>query len=335
MTDREFWLRIQRKARRMEPELSASILAAFEQLRNSLPLTEMERLMGSASVQRLVSEALDDATLREAFKAIRPELQRVFAESLAFAAKDVPGAGIEFNVLDPRILDAIRELDTKVMGTLTDGVRETVRQHIAAGLEAGKNPRTVARGVKDVIGLTPRHEAAVRNFRRQLETGDLAAFDRQLRRGRLRTPSGRLVARPKHAGGYGFSESTLGRLKERLKAGTLTQKQIDSAVATYRRRLLAWNAESVSRTATLDSMRRGQRVAWEDAIEKGVVDRARLFKRRSEVMDSRTRPEHAAIDGEVRHIDEPYSNGEMVAGEHTFNCRGTDRYFVKTDAMAA
>lgn len=334
MTDREFWLRIQRKARRLEPDLSRAILDGFERLRETLTDAEMRRLIESASIERLLSEVFDEDALQAAFARLRPELQRTLAEATVFAAAGVPAAEAVFDVLNPRVLDAIERLDTKVMGTLTRGTREAVRQHVATGLEAGLHPRRIASDVKDVIGLAPQHEAAVRNFRNQLEAGDLRALDRQLRRGQLRTPSGRLVTRPAHAGGHGFNESSLGRLRERLKAGTLTQKQIDSAVATYRRRLMAWHAETVSRTAALDSLRQGQRLAWEDAIAKGVVDRERLYKRRSEIMDSRTRDSHREINGEVRHIDEPYSNGEMVAGDLTYNCRGTDRYFVKR-AVAA
>lgn len=334
MTDREFWLRIQRKARRLEPDIAREILRSFERLREMLSPGEMQRLIEGASIERLLSTAFDDATMREAFESIRPQLQRTFAEAAAFSAKGVPAADAVFNVLNPRVLDAIEKLDTKVMTSLTTGTRDAVRQHVTAGLEAGTHPRTVARGIRDVVGLAPNHEAAVRNFRNQLEAGDLRALDRQLRRGQLRTPSGRLVARPKHAGGIGFNESSLGRLERRLKDGTLTQKQINAAVDRYRRRLQAWNAETHARTAALDSMKQGQRLSWEDAIEKGVVDRSRMRKRWSAVGDSRTRPAHMGLNGETVAFDEAFSNGEEIPGESTYNCRCQARYF-QAAAVAA
>jgi hypothetical protein len=49
-------------------------------------------------------------------------------------------------------------------------------------------------------------------------------------------------------------------------------------------------------------------------------------KTRHAAGDKRTRPSHAAISGQTRPIDKPYSNGEMFCKELSVNCRCHDTF---------
>lgn len=60
--------------------------------------------------------------------------------------------------------------------------------------------------------------------------------------------------------------------------------------------------------------------AFENAGYVTAKDFGAVAKKWVAVMDERTRPEHAAVHGEVVPIDEPFSNGRMHAGEE-INCR--------------
>ena len=66
------------------------------------------------------------------------------------------------------------------------------------------------------------------------------------------------------------------------------------------------------------------------AINYGATAHARdcgaKTKTRQEKQDMRTRPTHRALRGEVRPIDEPYSNGEDYPGQHSVNCRGSQLF---------
>ena len=106
-------------------------------------------------------------------------------------------------------------------------------------------------------------------------------------------------------------------------------EKIDKMVEAYRKRRIAQNAATNAGTAAKDAQRLANRLAWENAATIGAVDRARLYKQRIGVADDRERPEHVAINDQVRHFDEPYSNGEMVSGDQSYNCRCVDRFFVK------
>lgn len=109
----------------------------------------------------------------------------------------------------------------------------------------------------------------------------------------------------------------------------LTDAQIEKKVQSYIRRAIALNTETVSRTASLDATKLGQKLSWQDAIAKGVVNGADLWKRWVTVGDDRVREEHQAMNGEEVPFGNTYSNGEDVPGESAYNCRCLSRVFVK------
>ncbi len=112
-----------------------------------------------------------------------------------------------------------------------------------------------------------------------------------------------------------------------LRAEEIPDATIARKVAAYQRKAVALNAETNARTATLDAFKLGQRLAWEDAIDKGIVDRGQLYHQWIGVNDDRERPEHVAMNDEVQPWGVPYSNGELIPGESTYNCRCIDKVF--------
>jgi hypothetical protein len=99
--------------------------------------------------------------------------------------------------------------------------------------------------------------------------------------------------------------------------------------------MVAFNAETHSRTIALDSHKMGQRLSWVDAVERGIADRAKLRRRWVTVGDSRVRPEHVKMNGETVGFDEPFSNGQVTPGESEWNCRCIVRVFLVQEAKAA
>lgn len=248
-----------------------------------------------------MDQALSVKDIQAAFASYRARMRLTTQDAVAYFGKDIPGVaahsiGVAFDMLDPAVIQAVKELDDRMLNTLAADLRETVRQAIQAGLEAGVGPRTIARELREIIGLAPNQEQAVRNFQRALE-GDASAgnpLDRKLRDRRF--------------------DAT-------IRKGALTGEQVDKMTSAYRRRMLAFNAETNARTATLDSLKLGQNLAWEDAVQAGIIDRASLVKQWKGVMDDREREEHVAMEGETVGFDDFYSNGEQIPGESTFNCR--------------
>lgn len=315
-----FLRRMLRRARNLQPDLRSSLLESFDLLRVLVGEEDLERLIREAGLDRVLTETLDDATLERAFGSFRKELQRAIERATIWRVNEIPGEPptIAFDVLSPNTIDAVKQLDSRVMRTLKDDVREGFRQAVQRGLEEGKNPRVVARRSREMLGLAPKQEAAVANFRRMLEEGDREALSRELRDKRF----DRTLDKALGAKGTGLSE-----------------EQIEKMVGAYRRKMVAFNAETNARTAALGAQKRGNRLGWERMVEEGRIDATRIRRRWQNVGDSRVRPLHQdppeGVNGEVVGFYEEYSTGELIPGEETYNCRCVEIFYVVQDRMAA
>lgn len=312
--ERLFWQRVQNRASTGQPEVDRAILRAFDALKKSLKPSEVAKLIeGGKDAATITNRIFTDRLLDRAFAGVGNEIRRAVEKSVRTFTKDLPNAGkvngvvaVEFNILNPKVLKAVKKLNSTVMTDLKKNVRESVRQAVRAGIKEGANPRTIARGIRDVVGLTPSQEKSVRNMRRLLTEGKREALTRKLRDKRFDSVLERALGR----GGEG-----------------LTTEQINRYTDAYRTRFIAHSAETISRSATLDATRLGQRMAWEDAVDKGLVDPERLMKRWITVGDNKVRDEHEAMNGEEVLYDEPFSNGDQIPGENDYNCRCAAYYF--------
>lgn len=299
--------RVRRWARGLEPALARRMLAAWDSVRLVMPVGEIERLLAQgASPERIVSVIAGDAFFDRVFAPVGSELSKgtiSAAERLATLMPTVAlreGVGSGVNLLNPRVIDGLAALNGRVLGRLKTGAREAFIEHMQAGLEQGQGTRSIARGLRSIVGLAPNQADAVRNFERLLREGDREALTRAWRDrrfdGTLRKALGR--------GGKGLSD-----------------KQINNMVAAYRRKAIASNAATQSRSAALDAYRTGQKLSWEDAFDKDLAERKLMTKTWWTVGDDRVREEHDELHGERVPFDEPFSNGEDIPGEASYSCR--------------
>jgi hypothetical protein len=300
--DRIFWLRIQRKAYTLSPDVRRAFLAGVRKLAESLSADELAYLIESGGIEQILSQSFSEDAMERAFDEVRQSVRANTQAAARYFLRDVPRITMGFDTFNPHHIEAIRALETRVMQTLKDDVRGAVRAHVEAGLASGKHPKTIARGIRDVVGLAPHQEAWVRNFRDELERGDAKALQRVLRDRRF---------------------------DKALAKGPLSKERIDRMVDAYRRRVIAHNAETNARTASLDAMKLGQRLAWEDAIAQGTVGADELVETWITVRDSRVRPEHVVMHGEQKPFSGVYSNGQKIPGESDFNCRCLSRVSVR------
>lgn len=319
-SERKLWELIQRRASRMDPTLASAMLRSFQAIRRLYSDAELARIIAVDGGAGLVSQLYTDAVLNRAFQPVRDTLRAGLHDGVkAFAPQVmaiVPPATrrtvtIAFDYLNPRVIDAVRSLETRVMTTLSASVRDTVRAYVENGLRDGVGPTEIARDLRAIIGLAPNQARAVESFRAALEGGPRsavfsAAFDRALRDKRFDTQLAKAM----------------------LNGEKLTAAQVDRMTDRYRARMLAFNAETNARTAALDAQKLAQRLSWEDAIDKGVLERDRLMKTWVGTMDDRERPEHVAMEGQTVGFDEAFSNGQVIPGDGEFNCRCVPRYFV-------
>ncbi len=306
--ERSLWLRVQQRAQSQSPDLARAILKAFQNIRDSLSDAEILRIVASGASERLIQQAITNALLDQSMAPVRETIRRQVVDNARYFRRDLPTPtktiGIVFDTLNPRVIDAVHTLETRVITSLSSDVRETFRAHVENGIRDGHNPRVIARDVRGLIGLAPNQEEAVRNFRRALEgiEGARNPLEYKLRDKRF--------------------DGT-------IKKGNYTAKQVETMTDAYRQKMLAFNAETNSRTATLDALKLGQQLSVEDAIEKGILDRRRMVKTWVGVLDSRERPEHVKMEGETVSYDETYTNGQMIPGDDEYNCRCISRFHQK------
>lgn len=298
-----FWNNANRRAAGLSAEIRAAILRALQAIRDNMSDGELSDIVESGNFDRLFTDVLSDQMMDRGLLSVRQRIRGAVERGFRYAVPNLPGAGqidgaiaIAFDYLNPKIITAVRGLDSKVMTTLKTDIRETVRAFVENGLRDGVNPRVIGRQIRDMIGLSPNQLQQVDNYRDALNG----------------------------VNGRSVTDYTLRDL--RLKP--TTPEQIDRAVAIYRKRRIAQNAEVNARTAALDAMKLGQRLSWQDAIDKGIVDGDRLKHQWIGVLDDRERPSHVAMEKEIQPFALPYSNGELVPGESTYNCRCIDKFFI-------
>ena len=306
-SEQRLWTRVTNRANRLQPDIARAVLRAFANLRAAMSETEMAALIASGALDELVTRVLSDAVLETAFAPVVDRVRWGVNEAaratrradMPRSVPPTPTVGFAFDILSPRVLDAIRVLDTRVMQVLSGAVRETVREAVTAGLTAGIGPRAIARGIRDVVGLAPNQAEWVRNFERALREGDVA----------------RVL-------GYTLRDA---RRDATVRAGNLTADQISTMVDAYRRRMVAFNAETISRTAALDAQKNGQMLSWQEAVDKGWVDGDRLMQTWRGVGDDRERDMHVAMEGVTVPFGEPFilpdGQIQMTPGDTEYGCR--------------
>jgi hypothetical protein len=78
---------------------------------------------------------------------------------------------------------------------------------------------------------------------------------------------------PKH-------EVAVNNLRTRLGRTTdMNMDEINKEVSEYRQKLLMYRAKNIARTETLKGSLEGQRQVWDEAIQRGLLDRARTLKK--------------------------------------------------------
>jgi hypothetical protein len=290
-----------------------------------MSIEEIVDILATGDIEQLFAQVLDDAFMDSVMVRIREKAFAQAVDNVSFFAKDL---GVSFGTLNPEVIESIRALDLKMARTLKADVHDAVREVAEEGLRLGINPRQMARDMRQSVGLTGKQVEWVNNFRSELENNSKAALNRSLGRGFFKKPDGSMGFREAHAGGAGLGKRDMATLRRTLGTDQkLSTAQIDRMVEAYRKRLTAWHAESIARTATLDSLKNANRQATKQAVKDGILDANRMMKQRVSAGDSRVREGHVAIDGQRRRMDERYSNGEMVSGDLSYACRCVDRYY--------
>ena len=181
------------------------------------------------------------------------------------------------DITNPQSLRYIQEnVPTLITGIGTDA-QVAIQQAVTRGFSERRAPVQIAREIRRSIGLTPNMEAAVANFRQQLESGEIGSgtipWERRL------------------------SAVEAQQARSIFRRPVVPAREIDRIVDTYAQRLLNLRASTIARTEIHQAHIQGQEELWRQGAAAGRIDedRAREFWIHSG--DERVRDDHRRIPG--------------------------------------
>lgn len=239
--------RVLRWANLLQPSLRNAVLAALAAIRDQVSLADFANRLASGDIDGAVRVLFDHPDAVAAFARIQRTYQRGILDLTAKATRTLT-VTVQAPVFDQALIAAVRRWENASFTNLVQGVRDGLRAQVADDLARGRHPRAIATALKtDVgrIGLTAYDESLIASYRAKLEAGDVsAALQRTLRDKRF---------------------------DRTLTKGGYSSAQIDTMTNAYRRKLVAWRAETFARTAALQAANDATQAAWEQAVTDGAV----------------------------------------------------------------
>lgn len=232
-----------------------------------------------------------------------------------------------FDLTDPKAEEWLSSASSELVQNISDHQRDAIQVALEAGMREGRNPIDTARNIAGRISpVTGRREGGlimltgnqaqwVENARAQLSSADPEALRAYLTRQRRDKRFDHHVRRAIAEG-----RPVPFRVRERM-------------LARYSDRLLAYRAETIARNESLDAFATGRHQALEQLKNQAGLSPEDIVRKWDATGDAATRPDHAAMDGQERGPDDPFSTsggallmypGDRSLGappEQTINCR--------------
>lgn len=286
-SNRQAAAELERVLRRLEPRVAAAFRAAMKGVRDRATL----RALAAALERGEIGIALELAGA-EAYRAalsgsgqapgaasVQEELLAAFREGGVAGQRQLPrtlALRASLDLTNPEAVKFVSEYLPTMIREVSEASQRAVQDAVLRGFREGRPLPTIARDVRDVVGLTSKQGRAVTNFRRQLEEGALDAGKPPLTR-RLSAVERRQAHQIWAAGGEGRT------------------KRVDALVDRYRESLVNRRAKDIARTEVHRAHLEGQEELWRQAEERGLIDPA--VTRRFWVItpDTRLRDSHAAV----------------------------------------
>lgn len=280
-------------AKRFEPKIRDGLLAAFTELKGDINMSALERALRTRGIQGAYQVLADLQIEGVVEKHIVDDLNNAIAESGRFTIGAIPKSAItsvpfRYNIINPATAESITRYEFNLIRMIGANTREAIRNSLEADQITGVNPRRTAVNFRSTLGLTPKQELAVRNYRNNLENLDRDALNRQLRDRR-------------------FDRSVIRAIDSDTP---LKRSQIDRFTDRYRERFIKYRSEVIARTESLRATSVGEYTGLIQGVNEGSIDRDKVRRFWIFTKDSRTRSSHRMIpllnpDGVA--IDQPFT----------------------------
>jgi hypothetical protein len=331
-------LDLEKLASTWEPKLRDAFLAAIRGIVDRANLTVIIRLLENGDFDGAFRALNIDPADFSQFALIH---QQAFNSGGAAAADTIPtflqpaghSVRVLFNVRNPSAEAWVSQRSSKLITEIVDDQRDMVRDFLQRGLGSGENPRTVALDLVGrvsatsrartggVIGLHSTQEQWLANYATDLGSTDPAALRSLLDRG----------LRDKR-----FDAAVLKAIREGRGLPSDTQVKMRAA---YVNKALKWRTDNISRTETVRALGASQIEAYQQAIDKGHLDKTLIRRFWQTAGDERVRPTHREIPGmnkDGRGWDEPFQtpDGPSMHAPHDKDPQCRCKEVVRIDFLA-
>lgn len=250
--------RAQRRLQDLASGLEPALRRAFLDMAAGLTpesLEELVRLLDAGQLDQAVAYLTGSPQAVAAIAVVRSRYAAGLIRIVGAVARDLAyGEGgrkliVAAPVASPELVAAVRRWEDGAFARVLADVREGLRETIARELARGIGPRQVALALKRDIGtagLTAYDARIIASFRAALEEGRATDALRRTLRDR--------------------------RFDQLLRReATLTPAKIDRMVAAYRRKLIAFRAETFARTSAIQAANEASEIGWRTAVTQGAV----------------------------------------------------------------
>lgn len=273
--------RIEAQLADRERALQRAFFVAIDSIRDEFSTEDIASMVEAGSLAPLLA-AIEPASRIFAAEAVAAVVESA-VETAAFITEDVIVGQLAFDRAEARVFQILADERNRLIRIFTAEQNQVVTQALQEGFTNQWNPRETAREIRESIGITPKQQQHVSNFREQLRAGRGGSPSRSVLRRRLR-------------------DRRFDRTLERaMREGEpLSDEQIDAMVERYHERYVKYHAEVVARTEALSSVHQGNRLAYAQAIEEGRIEPNQLLQTWVTARDERVRESHQLLNGEQR-----------------------------------
>lgn len=154
--------RILRIADSLQPEIRRTFLNAIAELKRSVPIGQITNLLEEGKLTGVL-EALSDIRLTP--QQLAP-INDAILQTVTLSAKlTVAEFGLDFSLVNERAVRYARETAGRLIVGIDSTTTEAIQDIVSRGLREGVAPRSQARLIQQIVGLTPRDALAVDRFK--------------------------------------------------------------------------------------------------------------------------------------------------------------------------
>jgi hypothetical protein len=275
----------------LEPEIRKAFLEDVALIRYRSNIKALEDAISSYDIEAI----LYASGIRESqWASLAESLRATYSKSGAFAVStDVPARfGMQFNMTNPRVTSWITEHSSQLVVEINAKQLTAIQNTVAAGLGDGRNPRSIALDIAGRVSQqTGRRSGGIIGLHDQF-----ADYTSSARR-ELASLNGNYFTRTRRDKRF---DSLVRKAMESGKP--IPKETVDRIVNQYADRLLATRAETIARTEAMTGMNAASNEAMSQVVDEGLAEADAITEIWDAAMDSKTRPDHFAADGQsIKH----------------------------------